>query len=90
GLEYSDASALAGLESGESIAIGADGFSEWRKVGAARVFSAAVPKSGRILVITSGEELLYDSLMNGSKDLVLPEGSYVGFIGPVGTEFKLK
>lgn len=90
GIEYSDASALAGLESGGSIAIGANGFSEWRKVGATRVFSAAVPTSGRILVITSGEEILYDSLMDGSKDILLPEGSYVGFIGPIGAEFSLK
>jgi CubicO group peptidase (beta-lactamase class C family) len=90
GVEYSDASALSGLESGGSIAIGANGFSEWRKASSARVFSAAIPKSGRILVITPGEEILYDSLMDGSKDIVLPEGSYVGFIGPVGAEFSLR
>lgn len=90
GFEFSDASAPAGLGSGESIVIGAEGFNEWRKVDAARVFSAAIPESGRIIVITSSEAVLYDSLMDGPKDMVLPEGSYVGFAGPMGVEFKLK
>ena len=90
GLEYSDASALVGLDAGTAIAIGAEGFAEWRKVSAPRVFSADVPESGRIMVVAQGEEVFYDSLMDGPKDIVLPEGSYVGFIGSAGTEFELK
>ena len=88
--EFSDASVIAALEPGKPVAIGARGFAEWRKIGAAMVFSAAIPESGRIMVVTPEEDLLYDSLMDGPKDIVLPEGSYVGFIGPVGAEFNLK
>ncbi len=89
GFKFSDASVFASLGTKSAIAIGAEGFAEWRKVGAARVFSAAVPKFGRIMVVAQGGEVSYDSLMDGPKDIVLPEGSYVGSIGPAGTEFKL-
>ena len=88
GFKFSDASSLADLAAGGSVAIGAEGFAEWRKAGAPMAFSPDIPGSGRIMVVSREEEVFYDSLMDGPKDIVLPEGSYVGFIGQAGTEFR--
>jgi hypothetical protein len=85
--EFSEASTRADLEPGRAIVIGAEGRCEWRRVGAVMAFSAVPPESGRILALDSSGEPLYDSLMDGPGEIILPEGSYVGFIGQAGAEF---
>lgn len=87
GLEYSDASLAKNLKPGEAITIGPKGFNEWRKTNADLVFSAVMPENGRILAISPHDDLLYDSMSDGKKDIVLPGGAYVGFIGPPGAVF---
>jgi CubicO group peptidase (beta-lactamase class C family) len=85
---FSDASKTAPFSPGEKIAIGSDGYNEWREVKAEGVLSTAIPARGRLLVFSPAGELTYDSLMAGQKPLLLEEGSYVGFIGEPGDLFE--
>jgi len=87
GFEYSDASLTRNLQPGETITIGPKGYSEWRKAASETVFSSTMPESTRILAWSPDSEVFYDSTMAGKKDILLPGGSYVGFVGPPGAVF---
>jgi CubicO group peptidase (beta-lactamase class C family)/fibronectin type 3 domain-containing protein len=87
GFEYSDASLTRNLQPGETITIGPKGFNEWRKAGSEMIFSSTLPEATRILAWSAEKDTFYDSLSDGAKDIFLPEGSYVGFIGPPGAVF---
>ncbi|HCE42055.1 MAG TPA: hypothetical protein DET40_00720 [Lentisphaeria bacterium] len=87
GFEYSDASLVRSLQPGEAITIGPKGYNEWRKAGTEMVFSSTMPATARILAWSPENEVFYDSMVDGKKDVLLPAGAYVGFVGPPGAVF---
>lgn len=88
GLLLADASRIAELVPGESICIGSNGLNEWRRATVDGVFSAATGTRSRVVVYSPAGDYFYDSLMTGDREILLKAGSYVGFIGEPGMQFR--
>lgn len=50
----------------------------------------AIPEGGRIIVFSSEQEVIYDSLIDGVKEIVVGEQSYLIFVGSAGDQFEPK
>ncbi len=87
GFEYSDTSLVRSLKPGETITIGPKGYNEWRKAASEMIFSCTLPEKTRILTWSAEKGSFYDSMSEGKKDILLPKGAYVGFVGPPGAVF---
>ena len=87
---YSDSIHTDTLNFSEPIIIGADGYNEWRVAATDCVLNCQAPARSRLIVASATGDIVYDSLYSGLKPVVVTNGSYVSFIGPVGTKFVLK
>jgi CubicO group peptidase (beta-lactamase class C family) len=87
---YSDSIHTDYLNPSEKIIIGAAGYNEWRVAENDLILSCKTPAKSRLLVASATGDIVYDSLFNGLKPVVVTKGSYISFIGPVGAVFTLK
>ncbi len=88
GLVFEDADEAAALVPGETVVIEDESVNEIRRIEKDCLFEAQMPEEGRVIVFSSGLDVLYDSLMEGEKALTVSEGSYIVFVGDPGAGFK--
>jgi CubicO group peptidase (beta-lactamase class C family) len=85
---FSDIAMVADLEPGEKITINQYKRNECRRIKKEVIFQSTIPESGRIIVFSPEQEVVYDSLIDGGKEIVAGEQSYVIFVGSAGDQFE--
>lgn len=85
---YTPGPAVKGSMGLNTVRIGADSLNEWLEVPQDAVLSMTVPKSGRVAVVTSDGDILFDSVVDSGKVLV-SKGTLIFCAGPAGTSFPI-
>lgn len=85
---YTPGPAARGVLGENAVVIGGEGENEWLEVPAEAVFQAGVPEGGRVAVVTTGGDILFDSLVDSS-EVLLPQGALIFCAGPAGSRFSL-
>ena len=84
GLLYSPIEQTPLLPSGShSVTISRSGINEWRKLGRDAILAFTVPASGRIIVFSPAEAVLFDSAVDQG-EIVAPAGSFIAFSADPG------
>jgi len=87
---YSQAESAARLKSGEnSVRIGNEGYSEWLAADEDVILSFTKPQRGRIIVFSSEDKVVYDSLLDRG-DVYAEKGSYIESCGFADDVFRIK
>ena len=85
---YSNSDDVAIISNGEeTISIGLDGWNEWRKTANQATLTSSIPANSRIMIFSEEKELIFDTLTDATFPLVVPEGSYLAFLGDPGDNF---
>lgn len=85
---FSDTAKIVDLEPGEKITINQYAINECRRIKKEVIFQSTIPEDGRIIVFFPEQEVIYDSLIDGVKEIVLGEQSYLIFVGSAGDQFE--
>ena len=85
---FSDIAMVADLEPGEKITINQYARNECRRIKKEVIFQSTIPEGGRIIAFSPEQEVIYDSLIDGAKEIVLGEQSYLIFVGSAGDQFE--
>lgn len=86
---YSLADVADTLKGGsKTVAIGANGFTEWLKVEGGLIISFEKPDKGRVIVFSTDGAAKYDSAVDDG-DVYVPKGSYVELVGNPGDLFRV-
>jgi CubicO group peptidase (beta-lactamase class C family) len=85
---FSDTAMVADLEPGEKITINQYERNECRRIKKEVIFQSTIPEGGRIIVFSPEQEVIYDSLIDGVKEIVAGEQSYLIFVGNAGDQFE--
>ena len=87
---FSDTAMVANLEPGEKITINQYERNECRRIKKEAIFQSTIPEGGRIIAFSPEQEVIYDSLIDGVKEIVVGEQSYLIFVGSAGDQFEPK
>ena len=87
---FSDSKDTAVLKPLEKISIGKDGYNEWRSAANDMILDCVVPAKSRLIVTSASGDIVYDSLLNGLKPVVVAKGSFISFISTPGAQFSLR
>lgn len=90
GYIYSDVTEVLDLVPEEAVVVAEGGLNECRRITEDSQFECAVPDGCRILVFSPSYVVPYDSLIADMGRVHLEQGSYVLFIGDVGSVFAPK
>lgn len=87
---YSPAQSASPLKSGDNyVKIGGDGYNEWLSAEEDMVLSFAKPERGRIIIFSSDDAVLYDSVVD-TGCAYAAKGSYIECAGYAGDVFTVK
>ena len=85
---FSDTAMVADLEPGEKITINQYERNECRRIKKEVIFKSTIPEGGRIIAFSPEQEVIYDSLIDGVKEIVVGKQSYLIFVGSAGDQFE--
>ena len=85
---FSNIAMVADLEPGEKITINQYERNECRQIKKEVIFQSTIPEGGRIIAFSPEREVIYDSLIDGVKEIVAGEHSYLIFVGNSGDQFE--